>query len=575
LTAKTERSALPKFTNVLRDSGITFKHHALDTETGTTYKLNPYDHGAGLCVVDVNGDGRDDIYFLDFKGRNHLYLNRGNYKFEDVTERSGIGLGRAVCTGAAFGDYDNDGNLDVYVTTYRCGNKLFRNRGDGTFEDVTVKAGVGYKGHSSSCTWFDYNNDGLLDLLVCNVGKFTLDTISREADYFYEGEVLDLTKLVIPDRHNVGEGLILFRNNGDGTFTNVTKEAGLETKEWNGDMTVADFDQDGYLDIYVTNMFGANHLFRNRGHGTFEDVTAKALGRTSWGAVGAKFFDANGDQYPDLYVVDMHSDMWIPSTSPEKAVPTAKFDGPWGPLFGGKVISKPEETRAKTVLYGNTYFVNNGDGTFTEKSAAAGLESFLPWGIAVGDFNNHGYEDIFVASGMGYPYFYWPNALFLNRGDGTFMEKAAACGIEPPMGGTQIGKLTIHGRPCYYSSRAAAVADLNGVGKLDIVVANFNSEPYLLRNDSAQGNYIRLKLRGTRAARDAYGTRVVVKTKQRTWYRWLSCAEGYLTQSSKTMHIGLGDVKVIDRIEVYWLGQKKPQIIESPKINQVLEIVQE
>ena len=249
-----EGPVIPEFTDVLKDSGITFRHHVLDTETGTIYKVNAYDHGSGLCVVNVNGNGRDDIYFLDFKGRNHLYLNQGNYKFEDVTERSGLGVGRAVCTAAAFGDFDNDGNIDVYVTTYRCGNKLFRNRGNGTFEDVTVKAGVGYQGNSSSCTWLDYNNDGLLDLLVCNVGKFTLDTISKEADYFYEGVNLDLLKFTVLE-HNLGEGLILFRNNGNGTFTNVTTKAGLGISEWNGNATVADFDQDGYLDVYVTNMF--------------------------------------------------------------------------------------------------------------------------------------------------------------------------------------------------------------------------------------------------------------------------------------------------------------------------------
>ncbi len=566
---------VPHFTEVLPKSGIAFRHHFLDSESGSNYRINPYDHGSGVFVADVDGDGRDDVYFLDFLGPAALYLNRGGMKFEDVTAKAGVGLDRAIKIGAAFGDYDQDGDVDLYVTTCRGGNHLFQNDGHGVFTDVTKKAGVGYVGHSSAATWFDYDLDGDLDLFVCNVGKFTVDTISKEANWVYEGVALPFNEVVkTPDARLPGEGCILYRNGGDGTFRDATREAGIDAAEWNGDAAVADMDLDGDPDLYVSNMFGTNHLLRNRGDGKFEDITAVALRRTSWGGMGARFFDADGDEYPDLYVVDMHSDMWVTPAEKDRLQPAAKFDTPLGDYpEHWKVVKSADDTRAASVLFGNTFFHNRGNGTFDERSAAANLETWWPWGIAAGDFDDDGSEDVYVPAGMGFPFFYWPNSFLLNDGAGVFTECAQAAGLTLDPAHENIEGAKIQDAPLAKSSRAAAVADFDGDGALDLVVNNFNHEPFLFKNDAPRGHSLRLRLRD-RAKAPAYGARVRVVTKSKTWSRQLANAQGYLTQSSATLHVGLGALTEVDRVEIFWPGTKTAQVVEHPKVDQVVTIDQ-
>jgi enediyne biosynthesis protein E4 len=577
----------PRFTDVLADSSITFRHHFLDSESGSSYRINPYDHGSGVFVADVNQDGLEDLYFLDFLGPAALYLNQGGFKFVDATASSGLAIERALKVGAAFGDFDDDGDPDLYVTTYRGGNHLFRNRGDATFEEITATAGVGYKGHSNGATWLDFDLDGDLDLYLCNIGKFTTDTISQEADWFYTGVSLPFAQVAqTPDARVGGEPDILYRNNGDATFTDVTEAAGIHADEWNGDAAVADIDLDGDPDLYVSNMFGANHLYRNRGDGTFEDITASALQRTSWGGMGARFFDANGDEFPDLYVVDMHSDMWTKSDQMEQVQEGAKFNTPLGlSVGGGKRIARPEDTQAKSVLFGNTYFENQGGGRFLERSSEAGLENWWPWGSAAGDWNDDGAEDLFVPAGMGYPYAYWPNALLMNETDAAgkghsahFADAARAAGIEPPRLGERIAGADIAGKPAVRSSRAAACADLDGDGDLDLVVNNFNHEPYLFRNDSPKSNALLLRLVGDpakRCPRDAIAARVQVKAGGRTWTRQVTGAQGYLAQSSAVLHFGLGTATAVESVEIHWPGSAEPQVLHSPALNQVVTVAQQ
>jgi len=568
---------VPPFVDVLPASGITFRHHFLDSETGSTYKVNPYDHGSGVCIADVDGDGLEDLYLLDFAGPNALYRNLGGLRFEDITAKAGIAVARSISVGASFGDYDGDGDPDLYVTTYRGGNHLFRNRGDGTFEDVTAGSGTEYDGHSNSASWFDFDNDGDLDLYLCNIGKFTTETIQREADNaFFQGESLPFVTLAQkPDNRVLGEADKLFRNDGGGKFTDVAAEVGLQSTEWNGDVATADIDLDGDLDLYSSNMFGANHLYLNEG-GTFREITNAALGRTSWGGMGARFFDANGDAHPDLYVVDMHSDMWSDPKNGVKGLrPLEKFNTPLGATTGGMVIQKPGDTFATHVLCGNTFFVNDGDGTFSERSREAGLENWWPWGLAIGDFNNDGHEDAFVTAGMGFPYAYWGNHLYLNDGAGRFHERARAAGVEPPRAGEVIAGLEIDGKPFTRSSRTVACADLDLDGDLDLVVNNFNHEPYLLRNDSPESNnWLQLDLRARGGRRPAFGARVEVLAGGRTWYRWLASAEGYLAQNSAVLHVGLGEARAIERVTVHWLGDAEPTVIDAPKIGQRLRVDQ-
>src|SRR5436309_2513183 len=265
----------PGFEERARESGITFRMNFLPGEQGEKFKTNLYDHGCGVAVGDFDGDGHDDIYLVNQLGPNKLYRNEGNGSFEDVTDQAGVGLGDRVCVAATWADYDNDGKLDLYVTSTRGGNVLFRNLGGGVFKDVTKEAGLTHIGHSQTAAFFDYDNDGYLDLFVTNTARWTLGDYDKK-DRYYPGEENFFKMAASPKEENV-----LYHNNGDGTFTEVTAKAGLKGKGWGGDVTVVDYNEDGKLDLFVTNMFGANQLYRNNGDGTFTDVTKGVLGRSS------------------------------------------------------------------------------------------------------------------------------------------------------------------------------------------------------------------------------------------------------------------------------------------------------
>lgn len=572
----------PGFLDIAQDAGIKFQMTYLPEEQGVNFKINLYDHGCGVAVGDFDGDGFDDIYFLNQLGSNALYKNRGDGTFVDVTKQAGVGLGDRVCVGATFADFDNDGHPDLYVTSTRGGNVLFRNQGNGTFKDVTKQAGLTWVGHSQTAVFFDYDNDGWLDLFVTNTAKWTTEEFVSGGRYFSGvGDLLSLAKS--PKEYNV-----LYQNNRDGTFTNVTDRAGVKGLGWGGDVSVFDFDDDGHMDLLVTNMFGRSQLYRNKGNGTFSDVTAKVLGATSFGSIGAKAFDFNNDGRLDLFVVDMHSDMWLPDKSTSLAMKAfvAKTEKTRYPYMSGaledfdpEMFRKREEASIDLfqinygeVVCGNTLFKNLGNGRFMEVAQQAGVETFWPWGIATGDFNNDGFEDVFLPSGMGYPYFYWENKLMMNRGDGTFVDRAAQEGIEPPRLGPYLaGK--IGGKDAARSSRCAAVADFRNSGRLDIVTNNFNDAPYYFRNQFPKKDYIAFRLQGTKSNRDAVGALVRLRMGNETLVRQVQGAGGYLSQSSRTLHFGLGSGRAIDRVEIRWPSGQR-QVLPSPAINKLHTIVE-
>ena len=569
----------PGFRDAVPESGIDFRMSYLPNEQGETFKVNLYDHGCGVAVADYDGDGDDDVLFLNQLGPNALYRNKGDGTFDDVTDEAGpLAMNDRIKVAAAFGDYDNDDDQDLYITSTRGGNVLFENLGDGHFRDVTDEAGVALVAHSQTPAFFDFDNDGDLDLYVTNTAKWTTDDFDADAKYYVGLNHPD--ELVRPRdyEHNV-----LYRNDGRGRFIDVTREARLEGKGWGGDVATFDYDDDGYLDLLVTNMFGMSQLYRNDGQGHFDDLTHQTLRRTSFGAIGCKAFDFDNDGRLDLFMADMHSDMWMDDPDPRKTqpyLPAKKYGYRYGP--------KPEvnsrwmeiETRFMEknrlshdeLLFGNSLFRNDGDGRFEEVSDAAGMETFWPWGVAVGDFDGDGYEDIFLPSGMGFPFIYWPNCLMRNKGDGTFANVAEREGVEPPAAGLYLPE-RIGGRQAARSSRCAAVGDFDGDGRLDLMVNNFNGPPYYFKNQFPPRHYVAFRLRGARSNHDAIGAVVKLFIGPRVMVRQVHTTGGYLSQSSKTLHFGLGDNERIDRAQIQWPSGTL-QSIEFPAANRLHDVTE-
>ena len=302
-------------------------------------------------------------------------------------------------------------------------------------------------------------------------------------------------------------------------------------------------------------------------------MTKAVLGRTSWGTVGAKAFDYDGDGRLDLFLVDMHSDMWMSLTDDLSKFPEGKKYKFYAPLvdLGYKTVEQAETDAnalgftVKDVIFGNTLFRALGDGRFEETSDRAGVETLWPWGIATADFDQDGSEDVFIPSGMGYPYMYWRSPLLMNDGHGTFTDRSKELGTDPPLGGTTL-EHPIGGRPAAKSARSAATGDFDGDGRPDLVVNDFNGRPQLLLNRFPMRSYVQLRLVGSGANKDAVGAVVRLTVGTKTLVRQVQAASGYLAQSSNTLHFGLGDAKKIDRMVIRW-PSGQVQTLDGPEID--------
>ncbi len=501
--------------DVTKDTGITFTH----TDGGSSRRYIVETVTAGLALLDYDGDGDIDIYFVNgaplagapapsAPPRNALYRNDGGFKFTDVTDRAGVGDAH-FGLGVAAGDYDNDGDPDLYVTNWGP-NVLYRNNGDGTFTHVTAAAGVadGDSKVGAGAAFLDIDNDGDLDLFAANYVKFAYDKHiprTRRGVPIYPGP-LDCEPE--PDT--------LFRNNGDGTFTDISAESGIRAVAGTGmGVVCADYDDDGDTDIVVANDVKANFLYLNDGKGRFQESgLARGIAYDcdghAHGSMGIDCGDYDNDGLLDFYVT---------SYARESATLYRNVGG--------------------GLLEDVTIATGAGDGTFLA----------VTWGVGFVDFDNDGDLDLFVPTGEiddtvdrydDSRTYYTRNVLLMNTGDGRFADVTNVCGD-----GLEVER----------SSRGAAFDDLDNDGDVDTVVLNSRREPTILRNDSPRdGHWLQLRLRGTTTNRDAVGSRVKVAAADLVQVKEVHAGRSYQSHFGTRLHFGLGARDRVDRVEVRWLG---------------------
>ncbi len=519
------QQGLPVFTDVTREAGITFKHsygdHHLDNIVEGT--------GAGACFFDYNNDGFLDIYFVtgtwtkgvssnegrDLRGKlsNRLYRNNGNGTFTDVTEKAGVGGKEIFSSGWSAADYDNDGNIDLYVTNYDH-NILYHNNGNGTFTDVSEKSGLANPRWSLSAVWFDYNNDGWLDVYVGNYLKYD---DGKFRDYYpaqgYPGPL-----------SYSGEPDAFYRNNGDGTFTDITKQVGMLRPDGRAmSVTAADFNNDGRMDVLVANDAMENYYFEADGKGGFVEKAVEAgLAFSENGQnvahMGPFPGDINRDGLLDLFIPDLNYCSLLIQVKP---------------------------------------------GLWQHRAAQSGIASMMGqyagWGAVLSDYDNDGWLDIFTAHGDAHHEYVQESTLARNKGDGTFEDVSS-----------RSGKYFQE----KYVGRGAAWGDFDNDGDVDLLVVNLNDSPKLLRNDGGnRRNWLSVEalLKFPTGTRLAIGARVTVVTGALRQIEDVNPVRGYLSQGDPRLNFGLGNANSADSVEIRW-PDGAVEKFEKVKANQFLKL---
>ena len=516
--------ALPRFTDVTGEAGIRFKHSFGDHDLSNIVEGT----GAGAMFFDFDGDGHQDIYLVngawtgnvsdnrgrDLRGKlaNALYRNNGDGTFADVTERAGVG-DRGFGIGCSAADFDGDGDGDLYVLNYGP-NVLYRNDGDGSFTDVSAGSGLADDRWSLSAPWLDYDGDGDLDVYVANYLRY--DDGKFRAYYPAAGYPGPLSYHGQPDA--------LYRNNGDGTFTDVTREAGLYRPDGRAMSAVAaDLDNDGYPDVFVANDAMQNYCFRNTGHGTFEEAgveTGLAYGEHGQGvsSMGPVVGDVNGDGRLDIYIPDMG----------------------YGSLF---------------LCRGVDY-----DDWIEGSRLAVMCGQYTGWGGILFDYDNDGDVDLFVSNGNAHHEYTEEDVLAANNGHAVFSDVARHAGD-------------------YFQQkhvgRGSTFGDYDNDGDVDVLVVNLNAAPCLLRNDGGNRNnwlQVEVKLPGGRT--DALGARVSIRHGSVRQIRDVFGVMGYLSQGDVRVHFGLGQDTHVESVEIRW-PDRHVQRLDGVQANQLLTVVRE
>lgn len=529
-SARSATPAWPTFTDVTAAAGIKFKHSIGDFEMSNIVEAT----GPGCCVFDYDNDGFMDIYFVngrwhpdisDNRGRvlkgklkNALYHNNGDGTFTEVTEKAGVaGNDDSYGMAASCADYDNDGYLDLFVCNYGK-SILYHNNGNGTFTDVTEKAGLASPGWTLAAPWFDYNGDGFLDVFVVQYLDYDKGAFQRTGAY-YKAENFPgpLSYRGLPDH--------LYRNNGNGTFTDVTKEVGLWEPTGRGMGAVAcDIDGDGNIDIYVTNDAMPNNLWINDGKGHFKDLaveTGTAFGEGGQGvsSMGPFVADVDRNGLLDILVPDMgYSSLML-------------------------------QMRKR-------FFVD----VTTQSGVALLCGQYTGWGGLLNDYDNDGYADLFIANGDPHHLYLEEANLARNDGKGKFIDMT-------DFSGDFFSKKFV--------GRGAAFADFNNDGNIDILMNAINDSPHLLRNDG--GNHHNNWLKVVPLRKDtgmvAIGGTVIVKSNGTAMVQPVVAVNGYLTSSDPRPHFGLGKATKADSVEIRW-PDGKVQVLTDVKVNQILKIKQ-